>query len=81
MRPRTTLAFAFTAALIPNFGAAAKAACNPAQIGTADCPDYTAPAAMAVPGPSTDGSLNMGNTIRSCYSMERCHRMDSWFKY
>src|ERR1700746_328859 len=40
------------------FGAAAHAACNPGQLGmSADCPDYTAPATTAVPGPSMDGSM------------------------
>jgi hypothetical protein len=37
--------------------AEAHAACNPAQVGNkADCPEFTAPAATAVPGPSIDGS-------------------------
>src|SRR5262249_33815282 len=34
--------------------------CNPNQVGTADCPAYTAPATIAVPGPSMDGSTVIG---------------------
>ena len=33
--------------------------CPPGQQGSADCPVYTAPAAMAVPGQSVDGSMTV----------------------
>src|SRR5262245_6629838 len=39
------------------FTSAAHAACNPAQIGTAACPEFTAPATTAVPGPSMGGTV------------------------
>jgi hypothetical protein len=49
--------FALTLLVALPFGAAAHAACNPGHVGTsADCPDYTAPATVAVPGPSMNGS-------------------------
>jgi hypothetical protein len=39
--------------------AEAHAACPPAQVGgNAGCPEFTAPAATAVPGPSIDGSTS-----------------------
>src|ERR1700751_1559168 len=53
------LAFTLIVAFVPfgTFGSAVHAACNPGQIGvSADCPDYTAPATTAVPGPSMDGT-------------------------
>ena len=59
MRPHTLLAIIATVSL-DTFGPA-HAGCNPAQLGTAACPEFTAPATTAVPGPSIDGSLNTGN--------------------
>ena len=60
MRLPTKLAFTLIVAFVPfsTFGTAAHAACNASQRGTAaDCPEYTAPATTAVPGPSMDGSV------------------------
>jgi hypothetical protein len=52
------LAFTLIAASVQFsvFGPAAHASCDPAHRGEAGCPDYTAPATTAVPGPSIDGS-------------------------
>jgi hypothetical protein len=52
------IAFLAIAVLAPfgYVGATADAACSPGHRGEADCPDYTAPATTAVPGPSIDGS-------------------------
>ena len=62
MRLPTKLAFTLIVAFVPfsTFGTAAHAACNASQRGTAaDCPEYTAPAATAVPGPSMGGSVEI----------------------
>jgi hypothetical protein len=63
-------AFLVIAAVAPFgfFGATADAACNPIHRGEADCPDYTAPATTAVPGPSIDGStLVVGGTATTLF--------------
>jgi hypothetical protein len=58
MRRHHKLAFRLIVAVAPcgSFASPAHAACTPSQVGTANCPDYTAPATTAVPGPSMDGS-------------------------
>lgn len=66
MRRHTRLALTLMVAFLPfgTFGSAAHAACNPGHIGTsADCPDYTAPATTAVPGPSMSGSLTIPGPV------------------
>jgi hypothetical protein len=59
MRWYTKLASALTVAfvLFSIFASAGHAACK--TIGTIDCPDYTAPATTAVPGPSMNGSMTV----------------------
>jgi hypothetical protein len=51
-----------TAALTQQFGQAASTACNAANRGTVNCPNYTAPAATAVPSRSMDGSMRVPAT-------------------
>jgi hypothetical protein len=47
---------------------AVSTACNNASRGAVNCPDYTAPAATAVPGKSLDGSMNVpGNTSTTLF--------------
>jgi hypothetical protein len=68
---RQKLAFTLIVAFVPfgSLGSAAHEACNPSQIGSANCPDYTAPATTAVPGPSMDGSTAaVGPTSRTLFN-------------
>jgi hypothetical protein len=48
-----------TAALAQQFAQTAATTCTASTRGSVACPEYTAPAATAVPGKSLDGSLNI----------------------
>jgi len=48
-----------TAALAQQFAQTASTTCTTSNRGTAACPNYTAPAATAVPSTSMDGSMNV----------------------
>jgi hypothetical protein len=62
MHRHTKITFALIVAFLSFCTFTANAACRPpqfAQMGTVDCPLYTAPATTAVPGASMDGSTTI----------------------
>jgi hypothetical protein len=73
------IAFAFAIFIGASY-ASAQETCLAYQQGTLGCPNYGAPAATAVPGPSMDGGVATapaGSSV-TLFLAEECRRMGSW---
>jgi hypothetical protein len=58
MKIHLTSVLCISAIAVASIVTPAAAACNLAQTGTSvECPDFTAPATTAVPGPAIDGTI------------------------